>query len=635
MRVHTSVVWSWCVDCHSARSLILPPSLLLMMIISPQLQRQYRLMELTRKAHSDEKANNVRMQRASMEKLKKDNDRLKEDLALETRQAKHANNMSASAQIAKLQDQGDLYTRKIEIERRRIDELEKQISRMERHILEQRKEMGGVNASRENNTSVQKQIRILENRLDKALVKFNEALAHNKNLRETIDNLRRERVVFDGIYKKLEEELHTKKNTMATILQDSDAAYKARDQAHQEMIALKAAADQQQQNFEQEWSQLGQLIEKDRKLKDFIKNQQRERSLKGLADPAAEEEQKLRKKVTKGAWGIAKDKANIHLSMEKVQSYEEAFAKIQKATKITDIDELVQTFVQAEDQNFSLFNYVNDLSHEIENIEENIAELKSEIDKFQASHPTSLSDPSTALTVAPNGGAPVRNDPQVGALGNRAQPAEPTGPPRLNADGVPIIDAGPIGPTDSQRKKMMLELEGKLLRTESQATAYDEKYQSSLKTVSVLKTGIQNLFFKIGCQNLAASEMLGSAGVTESNMMQYLGIIEERTNELVEQLIGTREENTNLANQLKNEEDQSIDGANADGTHASGSYTGRDSHRVGVHVDGYGEPLTIQAPAVAGEEDEEDEEEQNGEEEEEERPLSERELRGGREADEQ
>ena len=70
--------------------------------------------------------------------------------------------------------------------------------------------MGGVNAARENQLMVQKQIRILENRLDKALVKFNEALAHNKNLREEIDNLRRERVVFDNIYRKLEKELHEK-----------------------------------------------------------------------------------------------------------------------------------------------------------------------------------------------------------------------------------------------------------------------------------------------------------------------------------------------------------------------------------------------------------------------------------------
>jgi chromosome segregation ATPase len=322
------------------------------------LQRKYRMMEVNRKTYSEDSQNTIRMQRQQITKLKKDNERLKEDLALETRQAKQANNMSASAQIAKLQDQADMYTRKIEVEKRRIEELDKQIKKMQGTILVQRKEMGGINASRENNQQVQKQIRILENRLDKALVKFNEALAHNKQLRETIDNLRRERVVFDGIYRKLERELHEKKNKMAQIIEISNAAYEARDKAQAEMVALKQQADKEQTKFEVEWSQLGQLIEKDRKMKDFIKSKERERSSNKSGDPALEEEQKLRKRVTKGAWGIAKDKANIHLSMEKVQSYEEAFAKIQKATKITDIDELVQTFIHAEDTNFSLFNYV-------------------------------------------------------------------------------------------------------------------------------------------------------------------------------------------------------------------------------------------------------------------------------------
>jgi chromosome segregation ATPase len=270
------------------------------------------------------------MQRQQIEKLKKDNERLKEDLALETRQAKQANNMSASAQIAKLQDQADQYTRKIDSEKRRIEDIDKQIKKMQKTIFEQRKELGGVNASRNTNQQVQNDIRRLENRLDKALVKFNEALAHNKNLRETIDNLRRERVVFDGIYRKLERELHEKKNKMAQIIEVSNLAYEARDKAQAEMIELKGKADKEQQKFEMEWSQLGQLIEKDRKMKDFYKTKERERSTSRGGDPQLEEEQKLRKRVTKGAWGIAKDKASIHTSMEKVQSYEEAFAKIQK-----------------------------------------------------------------------------------------------------------------------------------------------------------------------------------------------------------------------------------------------------------------------------------------------------------------
>jgi hypothetical protein len=50
-----------------------------------ELHRKYRIMELTRKQSNEESANTLRMQRQQIEKLKKDNDRLKEDLALETR----------------------------------------------------------------------------------------------------------------------------------------------------------------------------------------------------------------------------------------------------------------------------------------------------------------------------------------------------------------------------------------------------------------------------------------------------------------------------------------------------------------------------------------------------------------------
>jgi len=265
------------------------------------LQRRYRMMEVNRKTYNEDSQNTIRIQRNQIDKLKKDNDRLKEDLALETRQAKNANNLTASTQIAKLQEESDKYAGKIAAEKRKISgmhtglpldqhassslsawcimlmlndvitsaELDEEIKKMQNTILQQRKDMGGINATKETNQAVQRQIRILENRLDKviitfehlphaftehshqlcgcdvcdgfepewdlgaesaqALVKFNEALAHNKQLRETIDNLRRERLVFDGIYKKLERELFEKKNKMADIIEVSNSAYEVRD----------------------------------------------------------------------------------------------------------------------------------------------------------------------------------------------------------------------------------------------------------------------------------------------------------------------------------------------------------------------------------------------------------------------
>jgi chromosome segregation ATPase len=262
------------------------------------LQRKYNAMEKDRKSYSDESQAVIRKQRCAaahdsvrcptvapmlalthrvlgrttMDKLKKDNETLKEELALETKQAMASNSSAAAAEIAKLQDQADTYTRKIEMEKRRIEELDKQIELMEKNILTQRKKMGGVNAAKENHAQIAKQIKILENRLEKALQKFNEALAHNKQLRETIDTLRRERVVFDQIYKKLERELAEKRQEMAEIIDSANEAYSARDQAQEEMARLKKRADQEQMEFEEEWKQLGALIEEDRKRKsDFMK----------------------------------------------------------------------------------------------------------------------------------------------------------------------------------------------------------------------------------------------------------------------------------------------------------------------------------------------------------------------------
>lgn len=86
-------------------------------------------------------------------------------------------------QMAKLQEQAESFTRKIEGERRKIEELDGNIKELNAAVLEQRKKLGGSNVVRDNNLKTQKQIKVLENRLDKSLLKFNEALAFNKQLR--------------------------------------------------------------------------------------------------------------------------------------------------------------------------------------------------------------------------------------------------------------------------------------------------------------------------------------------------------------------------------------------------------------------------------------------------------------------
>ena len=65
--------------------------------------------------------------------------------------------------------------------------------------------------------------------------------------------------------------------------------------------------------------------------------------------------------------------------LRNVRVIEDAFDQIKKATGISNIDEIVTTFIKAEEQNYSLFNYVNTLNTEYDQLEESNEDIKRSI----------------------------------------------------------------------------------------------------------------------------------------------------------------------------------------------------------------------------------------------------------------
>merc|ERR1712057_96010 len=165
---------------------------------------------------------------------------------------------------------------------------------------------GGIEAESLNNMAIAKQIRILEDRLNAGLQKFNIAIAANKKLRDDIDTLRRERAVFDDIYKKLENELQQKKKEMANIIEQANAAYEARDSAQAQMAALKQQADKEHAEFEKEWRELGKLIENDKKMKEFMRQKVRNRAEETKAETGGSPSSRIPGRPQKGTYDASK-----------------------------------------------------------------------------------------------------------------------------------------------------------------------------------------------------------------------------------------------------------------------------------------------------------------------------------------
>ncbi len=148
----------------------------------------------------------MRRQQQTLEKLRSENENLKTDLAtLQARTTLKPLNSFEQSQLDKVSLETERYKQLIEVEKSKQSTMERQISTLREKIWNQRRKMGGSNAASENQRSVEKQVKMLENKLDQAVVKFNKSLSTNRKLREEIDNLRGERVAFEGVYKKLEK----------------------------------------------------------------------------------------------------------------------------------------------------------------------------------------------------------------------------------------------------------------------------------------------------------------------------------------------------------------------------------------------------------------------------------------------
>jgi len=443
----------------------------------------------------------VLRQRELVENMKHENEVLRLDLTTESRDARKTNSAGAASDISRLQDEASRYMKKIELERGKIAELDNEIIKYQEKIMDQKTRLGGVDAAATNNKLIQRQIKVLDNRLDKSLTKFNETVAHNKVLRSKIDEYRRERIVFDVIYKKLERDLHEKKKEMAAIIEDSKHAYQARDKSQSEMAALQQHAEKERVEFESEFKELGELIKQQQVMVEQLRLKQFERTGSGEAGKSKQfatngdtnglQGSNSMLMNSWGGMGLSKgDKGVTPLSQEKIQSYEEMLVKVQESTGVSDVNEIVAKFREAEDQNFSLFNYVNDINSEIERLEHSISDMRNQIEKYRGQGMSS----------------------------------------------------------DTQRKKTIRDLEEKLAKTDKKADEYDARYQVAMRTINQLKNGIHSIFTRIGATSSSVDELLGNQGVTESNMMQHLGIIEQRTTEILQAYaasqIGLPDENT-------------------------------------------------------------------------------------------
>lgn len=169
---------------------------------------------------------------------------------------------------------------------------------------------------------------------------------------------------------------------MALVIEQSNQAYEQRDKAQLEIAAIEQADRKDEDAYHQQMNELSDELEE---INQQLLNSTRRNQQPVVVDPVEEERKAAERREATRANEIARaEEEYAQQRKERMQNFEEAFRKISAATGINDVDELVRVFIENEEQNFSLFRYMNEQTAEIERLEDEINALQEEGERVRA-----------------------------------------------------------------------------------------------------------------------------------------------------------------------------------------------------------------------------------------------------------
>ncbi|RYH32493.1 hypothetical protein EON65_00510 [archaeon] len=374
----------------------------------------------------------------------------------------------------------------------------------------------GVNIGKEAQMVTTKTLHILEAKLNTLLQRKSEIQNHVKKMKETINHYRLLRMQTDAAHARFEQTLVETKGNIEGHLAEATKVMEERDRVLEKKDQLERVNVEEQQRFQEEYEEMGKFI---KKQNDALENgllQERKADRMGttlqktdegsnlVSDLSLEQEIEMAKKVGSLTSFMQSEQSSLSDLKEKISSYESMFEQLKKMTGVESLEEMVSNYIDHEEEMFSLYNFIQAMNTEIDMVKEATLETEEAIVKF-------------------------REDQQD---------------------------------QDQQRRSVIDELQQRLTSTLEITRQLVEDNAVQQESISQISKKVSSVFFKLQCDQMDAKgsnisrrynsgsvrpdskiALLTSQGVTESNVLDYLGCIEQRAVDIITEylhLLNTR-----------------------------------------------------------------------------------------------
>ena len=231
-------------------------------------------------------------------------------------------------------------------------------------------------------------IRTLENRLDKAMIKYNEAQSIRKTYDQIVKRLKEERVNFDNQLGAIEATLNAKEHDYEELLLMSHDASHAKDVAKAELSRLASLINEERKAREKELAERRNAVDARQSMNERMEEREKARReivLEAQGDLSEQAEQALKQNVVTNALHHTLNVNVVEGEQQVMSAYESAFRKIKESTGVSDVNEVIQKFLTQEQTHDNLVSMTKDAQARIEALGEERATTKTAVDEMKYS----------------------------------------------------------------------------------------------------------------------------------------------------------------------------------------------------------------------------------------------------------
>lgn len=332
------------------------------------------LLQIDRKSNMDLLEANKNINKEEVKKLREENSLIRTKLA---------QLQKTSATTDESQEEKHI-TREVDKMRKIHDELKLRSGRLKKELDSLKDSVKDLELESQKphmeDNEFTRRIRALENKLDKAMIKYNEAQSIRKTYEQIVKRLREERVGFDNQLQAIERTLSSKERDHEELLLLSGDATHAREVAQGELERVKDGYEEERKRRELELRERHQVVQLRRQM--IERTRQRERMKTQIA-----EKEGLSQAAAASIAGMNQKQLAVERleAKNKIDIFESAFRKIKEATGVSDVNEVIQKIVSQEGTTENLIALTRENQAKIESMNEQKRKMKARVEEIKYS----------------------------------------------------------------------------------------------------------------------------------------------------------------------------------------------------------------------------------------------------------